>query len=167
MNMSDTGSLIDNLEFISDLARFVENLLSDQQIKKKYRFDDDTWTKICKDEALIEAIEAEKIRRIHSGAAKRERAQLHIVKAPDILEKIMSDPDESARHRVDSIKALDALADNGPRTTSDMDRVVIHIDLSADAKLRSAEPDPNDIIHIEATPRKTPAITDETDDWKR
>ena len=79
----------------------------------------------------------------------------------------MSDPDESARHRVDSIKALDALADNGPRTTSDMDRVVIHIDLSADAKLRSAEPDPNDIIHIEATPRKTPAITDETDDWKR
>ena len=44
MNMSDTGSLIDNLEFISDLARFVENLLSDQQIKKKYRFDDDTWT---------------------------------------------------------------------------------------------------------------------------
>jgi hypothetical protein len=49
-----------------------------------------------------------------------------------------------------------------------MDRVVIHIDLSADAKLKGIEPDPRDIIHLEVTPHKTPAaITDKTDDWKR
>jgi hypothetical protein len=165
--MDDAGSLINNLEFITDLARYVENLLSEQQIKKKYRFDDDTWTKICKDEAFIEAIETEKIRRIHNGAAKRERAQQHIIKAPDILEKIMSDPDENARHRIDSAKALDALADNGPRATP-ADRFIITIDLGEDAKLRLAEPNPNDIITIDV-PRKTPAaIANQSDnDWKR
>ena len=161
-------SLIDNAEFVVDLTRYVEGILTEQQIKKKYRFNDDTWTKIGKDEAFIEAIEAEKIRRIRSGVAKRERAQQHIVKAPDILEKIMSDEKANARHRIDSVKALDALADNGLTAAPTADKFIIRIDLSADAKLRSAEPDPNDVIIIDATPHKTPAsITDESKiDWK-
>jgi hypothetical protein len=158
-------SLIDNHEFVVDLTRYVEGILTEQQIKKKYRFNDDTWTKIGEDETLIEAIETEKIRRIRSGMTKRERAQQHIVKAPDILEKIMSDDNANARHRVDSIKALDALADPGPQTAPPADKFIITIDLTADAKLRSAEPDPADVIVIDATPRKTPAeIADKTED---
>jgi hypothetical protein len=75
----------------------------------------------------------------------------------------MNDERANARHRIDSVKALDALADNGPRTAPG-DRFIISIDLSGDSKLK----DPNDIMVIEATPRKTPiAITDETDDWKQ
>jgi hypothetical protein len=66
---------------------------------------------------------------------------------------------------VDSIKALDALADPGPQTAPPADRFIIRIDLSADAKLRSAEPDPNDVIVIDAT--RPAAIASKTeDDWK-
>ena len=167
--MADAGSLIENHEFVTDLARYAEGLYSEAAVKKKYHFDDATWASLGNDDALVEAIEAEKIRRIRNGSAKREKAQAHIVKAPDILNTIMSDETANARHRVDSIKALDSLADNGPRATPAMDRFVINIDLTADAKLRSAEPDPNDVIVIDATPRKTPAaITDKTeDDWKK
>jgi hypothetical protein len=156
-------SLIENHDFITDCARYAEGLYSEQQVKKKYHFSDDVWQSLGNDDALVEAIEAEKMRRVRNGSAKRELAQKHIVRAPDILNTIMKD-NANARHRVDSIKALDALADNGPQATPAADRFVIKIDLTADQKL----PNPNDVIVIEATPRKTPAaITDGTeDDWK-
>ena len=133
--MADAGSLIENHEFVTDLARYAEGLYSEAAVKKKYHFDDATWASLGNDDALVEAIEAEKIRRIRSGAAKREKAQLHIVKAPDILEKIMSDEGANARHRIDSVKALDTLADNGPRATPAADRFIINIDLGEDYKL--------------------------------
>jgi hypothetical protein len=159
-------SLIENQALLEDLARYSEGILNQQQVKKKWRevIDEKTWETLGSDDELVRVIEETKIHRVRSGAAKRERAQQHITKAPDILEKIMSDDSANARHRVDSIKALDALADPGPQTTPPADKFIIRIDLSADAKLRSAEPDPNDVIVIEAT--KTPAITGKTeDDW--
>src|SRR5215831_8589427 len=56
-------SLIDNAEFVADCCRYSENLLSKADVKRKWHFADDTiWTKLANDEALIEAIEAEKIR---------------------------------------------------------------------------------------------------------
>jgi hypothetical protein len=76
----------------------------------------------------------------------------------------MDDPKANARHRVDSIKALDALADPGPQTATAADRFMIHIDLTADAKLKGIEPDPNDVIVIDATPRKTLATSAEESD---
>ena len=80
----------------------------------------------------------------------------------------MSNPDENARHRIDSAKALDALADPGSQSAPAADKFIIRIDLTADAKLKGIEPDPNDVITFEATMRKTPAvITDQSeDDWK-
>jgi len=161
-------SLIENHEFVTDLARYAEGVLSEAAIKKKWHFDDASWESLGSDDALVEAIEAEKIRRIRNGSAKREKAQQHIVKAPDILEKIMSNPDENARHRIDSAKASDALADPGSQSAPAADKFIIRIDLTADAKLKGIEPDPNDVITFEATMRKTPAvITDQSeDDWK-
>jgi len=161
-------SLIDNLGFITDLARYAEGVVSEQAVKKKYRFDDATWARLGDDEQLVEAIEAEKARRVRNGSAKREKAQQHIVKAPDVLEKIMNDDSQNSRHRVDAIKALDSLADNGPRAAPEVDKFIIRIDLTADAKLKSTEPDPKDVITIEATPLKTPAaVSDQSDDWKK
>jgi hypothetical protein len=158
------AQLLTDTEFVSDLARYSEKLLTEQFIRRKYNLTDDAWENLGEDDALVEAIEAEKMRRVRNGSAKRELAQKHIVRAPDILNTIMNDDNANARHRVDSIKALDALADNGPQATPAADRFVIKIDLTADQKL----PNPNDVIVIEATPRKTPAaITDGTeDDWK-
>src|SRR6516165_6041700 len=159
------AQLLADTQFVEDLARYSEKLLTEQFIRRKYNLTDDAWEHLGNDNALIEAIEAEKARRVRNGSAKREKAQQHIVRAPDILEKIMSDESANPRHRVDSIKALDALADNGPQATPAADRFIIKIDLTADQKL----PNPNDVIVIDATPRKTPAaITDKSkDDWKR
>ena len=77
----------------------------------------------------------------------------------------MDDPNANPRHRVDSVKALDTLADPGPQTTLPAEKFIITIDLTGDSKLK----DPRDILTIDATPLKTPAaIMDKTeDDWKR
>ena len=64
-------SLIENHDFITDLARYAENLCTEQQIKKKYHFDDNTWAHLGEDDALVEAIEAEKIRRVRNGSTAR------------------------------------------------------------------------------------------------
>jgi hypothetical protein len=163
------AQLLADTEFVSDLARYSEKLLTEKFIRRKYNLTDDAWERLGEDDGLIEAIEAEKIRRVRNGSAKREKAQQLITKGPDVLDKILSDESANPRHRVDAVKALDAIADPGPQATPAADKFIIHIDLTADAKLRSAEPDPNDIITIDATPRKTPAaITDKTeDDWKK
>src|SRR5262249_61075862 len=131
------ASLINNAEFVADCCRYAEGIFSKQDVKRKWHFADDTiWTKLAKDEALIEAIEAEKIRRIRNGQAKREKAQSLVVKTPEILDGIMMDTSASARHRVDAIKTLDTFADNGPKDTSSGDRFVIQINLGEDYKLR-------------------------------
>src|SRR5262249_6124313 len=162
-------SHIDNLEFITDLARYAEGLFTEQQVKKKHHFDDATWARLGEDEALIEKIEAEKTRRIRSGATARERAQVLFAETPTVLGNILNDDDMSPRHRIESAREIRQIAANGPENRSAADRFVIKIDLTADAKLRSTEPDPNDVIIIDATPRKTPAaITDQSkDDWKK
>ena len=91
--------LEDNLEFVVDLCRFAENILTEQQVKKKHRFTDEVWSKLGSDDGLVEKIEAEKIRRIRDGSSKREKAQLLVVPAPDVVASIMMDPDANARHR--------------------------------------------------------------------
>ena len=77
--------LINDTEFITDLARYGEGVLTEAQVKRKYRgFDDDVWEKLGSDDALVDAIEAERTRRIRSGACVREKAQLLHTKAPDV-----------------------------------------------------------------------------------
>ena len=44
-------------------------MLTEAQVKRKYRrFDDDVWEKLGSDDALVDAIEAERTRRVRSGA---------------------------------------------------------------------------------------------------
>jgi len=162
---SDTTPLIENHALIEDLARYQEGLVEKAAIKKKWRgvVDEKTWNELGGDDAFYDAIEAEKLRRVRNGQAKRERAQQHITKAPGILDSIMSNPEANERHRIDAVKALDALADPGPQSALPVDKFFITIDLSGDSKIK----DPRDILTIDATPLKTPATTTEEDDWKR
>src|SRR5215471_4583972 len=104
--MGFTQSLIEDGEFIADCCRFAEGITSEAAVRKKYHFSEEAWERLGVDDKLIEAVEAEKVRRIRSGAAKREKAQQHIVKAPDILNTIMSDPKANAKHRIDSAKVV-------------------------------------------------------------
>jgi hypothetical protein len=125
-------SLEDNHDFISDMARFAEGLLSEAAIRKKYRVGADVWEALGENDALVEKIEAEKIRRIRCGDSKRERAQQLVVKAPDVLGGIMLDASASPRHRVDAIKVLDDFSANGPESAPAGDRFVITINLGSD-----------------------------------
>jgi hypothetical protein len=102
-----------NAELVTDLARFSEGLVSEKDIKRRYRFDAAVWESLGDNEALFAAIEDEKVRRVRSGALKRERAQIEIVDAPPILGGIARNPNANERHRIDSIKTLDALATGG------------------------------------------------------
>jgi hypothetical protein len=106
-------SLVDNQEFIGDMCRFQEGITTEKALRKKYRlFDEAAWEKLNDDE-LVRAIEAESVRRIRDGSAKREKSQQLITKAPNILDSIATDPNASPRHRVDAIKVLDDFAANG------------------------------------------------------
>ena len=69
-------------------------------------------------------------RRIEGDSAtKRERPQQLIAQAPDVLGGIMFDASASPKHRIDSAKALDALAANGPESVPASDRFMIQINI--------------------------------------
>jgi hypothetical protein len=145
-------SLVDNFEFVADCCRYSENIMSEAAVKKKWRFADAQWERLGSDDKLIEAIEAEKVRRVRSGQQKRERAQVLVVKAPDVLSDILNDAGQSARHRIDSAKTLNDFASNGPAPAAGQsDRFIISIVLSADGIPhtehfnKSIKPDAHDI----------------------
>jgi hypothetical protein len=134
-------------ELIVDCVRFAEGILDERQVRKKYRFDDNAWEALGGNDELVEKIEAEKLRRIRDGSAKREKSQLLITKAPGILDGIMSDASASPRHRVDAIRTLDGFAANGPAGAPAADRFQITINLGSDVLKfdRSIEVTPNDV----------------------
>jgi hypothetical protein len=141
-------------ELIVDLSRFYEELLSEAAIRKKYRFDDKTWESLGNDDKLVEMVEAEKIRRIRTGEAKREKAQVLITKAPDVLSGIMLDTSASPKHRIDSAKVLDTFTTGPGATAPTGDRFVIQINLGADTERysKSIKIDPTDEDPFNPTP---------------
>src|SRR5262249_15272169 len=76
-----SASLLNNHELIADLCRFAEGIFSESEVKKRHRLPDSVWKQMADDDLLVEKIEAEKVRRIRDGSAKRELAQKHIVRA--------------------------------------------------------------------------------------
>jgi len=156
-------ALINNHELISDLAAFADGTLEESYVRRKYHLlDEATWERLGKDEALIEKIEEARIARIRSGATKRERAQKSVVKSVPVLEEILLDPKQSAKHRIDSAKVLDSFSGNGPKDAPEQDRVVIRIDLGADVRAKGQESNPADVIEIEASVRPNPNPDDNT-----
>ena len=124
--------LENNPDFVADCCRYQEGILTEAAVKKEYRFTDDVWAALGDNEALIEAVEAEKIRRIRSGQQKRERAQQLVVRAPDVLGDIMLDTAQSARHRINSAKALNDFSANPSEGAPAGDKFVIQINLGSE-----------------------------------
>ena len=139
-------------QLIVDCCRFQEKILTEQQVRKKYRFDEAAWEALGTDE-MVRAVEEESVRRIRDGSSKRELAQKHIVRGPDVLSSILLDDSANARHRIDSCKVLNDLASNGPGDIAPAsDRSIIQINLGEDVvrfnkSVRPLEPgeiDPDD-----------------------
>ena len=163
------ASLIDNQEFISDMCRFQEGIVTEKAIRKKYRMAESAWEALALDDELVRAIEAESVRRIRDGSSKREKAQALIVKGPDILDSIASDVSASPRHRVDAIKVLDTFAANGPQGVPAADRFLIQINLGSDSlvfnkSIRPLEPGEIDPDDIDTTPTIAAIAANKKDD---
>jgi hypothetical protein len=133
-------TLITNTEFLADMARFAEGLASEKDIRKKHRLAESEWTRLGNDEELVRAIQDEKIRRIRSGLHAKEKAQQVFIKAPDVLDEILSDKSASPRHRIESSRELRAIAAVGPETVSPAERFVININLGAGEVIRFSKP---------------------------
>jgi hypothetical protein len=165
-------SLRENHELIQDLCRYAEGLCSESAVRKRWRLSEESWEALGGDDELVRAIEEAKTRRVRSGALKRELAQGHIVRGVGVLAEIMDDTRASPRHRVDSVKALNAIADPGPEGAAGEEKFYIRIDMGADLRAKGQAPNPGDVITIEAEPRpKTPKQLEdghsESDEWRR
>jgi hypothetical protein len=136
--MTNIEKLVDDAGFVADACRYLENLLTESAMRRKYAsLSEQDWQDLGDSELLLAAVELERLRRIRDGSAKREAAQAHIVDAPGILNSMMRDEDLNPRYRVDSIKALDMLAASGPQAApADDGKFVITINLGSDLKLQ-------------------------------
>jgi hypothetical protein len=116
-------------QFVVDCTRAGEGLLTDKELQEKYELSPVDWGNITKD-ALGRAIGAERDRRVLNGAAAREAAAKHFVKAPGILDEIMTNEYSNARHKTEAIRELrqTAAGDNTDRP-AESDRFIIHIEL--------------------------------------
>src|SRR5262249_36050688 len=152
------SSLRENQELVEDLCRYAEAVLTEKQVRQKWHLaNDEVWTSLGTDDSFVERVELERVRRIRSGAAKREKAQLHVVRAPDVLEKILTNEKNSPRHRIDAAKALDDLSGFAPqRPGVKQDRVIIRIDMGADVRAKGLASDPADVLVFEAEVRPNP-----------
>ena len=92
-------------QFAIDCTRFVEGLVTEAQLRKKYALDDSGWQALADHEELQRAVGAQKERRIRSGEAAREKAAALFVEAPAVLGDIIKDNTASPRHRVDAIRS--------------------------------------------------------------
>ena len=156
-------------ELIENLARFADGTLSEAAVKSRHHLSNEDWAALGESDKLVELVEAAKLRRIRTGATKRERAQIEIVDAPPILGGIMRDSNASPRHRVDAVKTLDALASTGAEAAAAGARFEITINLGADHiehYSKSIEINADDIDPNEATPQDMIAAiaTDKKDD---
>jgi hypothetical protein len=125
-------TLIDDRDFIVTMARFADGLVNQASVKKRFNFSDEVWESLGSDDRLVEAIEAEKARRIADGSTARERAQVLYAEVPQTLGEILKNSG-SDRNRIESAKELRTISANGPQSAQASERFVIQINLGADS----------------------------------
>jgi hypothetical protein len=102
-------------------------------VRKRHRLTEKDWVALAEDDDFVRKVDDRRTHRIRDGSCKRELAQKHVIRGPEILSSFMSDPATHAKHKIDSINALDQLATPpGQGAGADSSRFVIQIDLTAD-----------------------------------
>jgi hypothetical protein len=142
-------------ELIENLARFADGTLSETAVRSRHHLSNEDWAALGENDKLVGLVEACKLRRIRTGATKRELAQREIIDGPQILGKIMRDPNTNARHVIDSVKTLDVLASTGAEAAAAGARFEITINLNGDVEhySKSIEVNANDTDPNEARPQ--------------
>jgi hypothetical protein len=140
IDVTTNDALINNHDFITDLARFADGILSEADVRKKHYLSDEDWERLGNDDALVRAVEAEKTRRTRNGSTARERAQKLFTETPEVLGSILQNEGMSARHRIEAAREIRAVAATGPETQPTSDRFQITINLGADEVIRLNKP---------------------------
>src|SRR5262245_37091427 len=144
-------SLLEDQNFILTLARFADGLVTEAQVRKRYKLDDNIWKALAGNEALVAKIEAEKERRIRCGDTARERAQQLFASAPTVLGNILNDGAASPRHRIESAKELRAVAANGPEvaaTAGTTFQIIINLGDGDTIKYPPSDEKPNRVLDV-------------------
>ena len=132
--------------FTTDCVRFVEGIVTEEQLRKKYDLDDDSWRQLASHDVLQRAVGATKERRIRSGQAAQEKAAHLFVACPDVLGGIVNDTGAPARSRIEAIRELRqvAIAGSGANTPAeDLEKFVIRINFGTQKVHREIELKPN------------------------
>jgi hypothetical protein len=119
-------------ELVADCTRAAENLISDDDLRAKWELSPADLENLTRNKALIKAIRSERERRVRSGLAAREAAAGYFIKAPAVLNSIMSDTGASPRHRIEAAREMRATATAGSDAgaTNVGANFLIRIDLS-------------------------------------
>jgi hypothetical protein len=128
--------------FATDCVRFVEGIVTEEQLRKKYDIDDDGWRLLASHDALQRAVGATKERRIRSGHAAQEKAAHLFASCPDVLGGIVNDAGAPARSRIEAIRELRQVAAVGPGANTpaeDRERFTINISFGSHKVHREIE----------------------------
>jgi hypothetical protein len=144
--------------FVVDAVRSAEGLICDKDLVEIYGVSPPELQALAKDGAFAKAVRNERDRRVRSGTAAREAASKHFVKAPGVLDQIMTDAQSNPRHKIEAIRELRQVAlpeSNAP--TANEDKFTIVINLGADTETytenRAITPEQPKIIDNETTPK--------------
>ena len=129
--------------------RAAEGLIDDKMLQEVYKISPADWKNIAENKALADAIRDEGRRRVRSGQRAKEAAQGIFVKAPTVLDSIMSDERASPRHRIEAAREIRQVAiGSGDESTAEAtERFTITINLGADVEPFKLDVDPKDIRH--------------------
>jgi hypothetical protein len=135
--------------FVRDACRAGESILSDEMLCQTYGLTPKNLEKLTENRALIAAVRAEGRRRVRSGQRAKEAAQGIFVKAPTVLDSIMSDERASPRHRIEAAKEIRqvAIGSGNESIAEAAERFTITINLGADVEPFKLDVDPKDIRH--------------------
>jgi hypothetical protein len=136
-------------KFVVDCVRAAEKLISDSELQEIYEISPENWAKLEQNRSLIKAIRDERKRRIRNGQTAKEAAAGFFVKAPTVLDSIMSDERASPRHRIEAAREIRQVAiGSGDESTAEAtERFTITINLGADVEPFKLDVDPKDIRH--------------------
>jgi hypothetical protein len=121
-------------KFVTDATRAAEGLIDDKDLQEKYELTAKNLKEMAKNPALIKAIRDERERRMRNGAAARESASRHFVRAPNVMGAIMDDTQANPRHRIEAAREIRATATSGGESTDAGEVFHIVINLGADEK---------------------------------
>ena len=118
-------------QFVVDCVRAGEGLITDRELAEKYELYPPAWKNITKDMELGHAIRAERERRMLNGVAAREAAAKHFVKAPRILDQIMTDAGQTHATKSKPSRNDDSRHSQNTDSLPESERFMIKIDFSA------------------------------------